>query len=134
MEIPNGKWMYLIDQEIANQVAQKVPMKYELTERMFRATEEEAEAMEMEIRAQVEKETGSDQVARAVSIYLPLLLESEALSKSKTNQKANLPEILSEREAALIAQREIMLSEKETQQTEQMLTRILQRQLSLMNY
>ncbi|MCY1719580.1 hypothetical protein OU798_04465 [Prolixibacteraceae bacterium Z1-6] len=101
---------------------------------MFRATEEEAEAMEMEIRSQVEKETGSDQVARAVSIYLPLLLENEALIKSKANQKANLPEILTPREASLIAQREIMLSEKETQQTERMMQRIKQRQSSLMNY
>lgn len=123
--------MYIIDQEIANQVAQTTEMKYNLTERMFQATEEEAEAMEMEIRSQVEKETGSSQVARAVSIYLPLLLENEALSKSKTNRKANLPEILTAREASLIAQREIMLNEKETQQTEQMLQRILQRQEAL---
>ncbi|MBN2818615.1 MAG: hypothetical protein JXP36_06580 [Bacteroidales bacterium] len=106
-------------------------MKYNLTERMFQATEEEAEAMEMEIRNQVEKETGSSQVARAVSIYLPLLLENEALRKSKTNRKANIPEILTAREASLIAQREIMLNEKETQQTEQMLQRILQRQEAL---
>lgn len=123
--------MYLIDQEIANQVAQTTEMKYNLTERMFQATEEEAEAMEMEIRNQVEKETGSSQVARAVSIYLPLLLENEALRKSKTNRKANIPEILTAREASLIAQREIMLNEKETQQTEQMLQRILQRQEAL---
>jgi hypothetical protein len=129
--------MYIIYQEIANKIAKTVELKYNLTKKMFKATEEQAEEIEIQLRKQITNETNSIKVAMAVSIYLPLLLENEAitqyLNKTKENLRGLLPEILSPREAALIAQMDQMMTEKETIQAQDMFQRILDRQDHLYN-
>ena len=109
--------MYLIDQEIANKIAKTVLMKYPMMTIMFMVTEEQADAMEAKIRADVEKETGDDQVARAVAVYLPLYLENQAITKyiaQTKNQslRSIMPEILTAEEMALMAQQDMMFLTK----------------------
>ncbi len=122
--------MYLIDQQTANRIAQTVQMKYLLTQKMFLAkTEEEVEAIEEDLERQVLAATGSEQVARAILVYLPILMEQEAITmfqnKTGENLRAIAPEILTPREAAEIAQMDIRLTDEEKATTIKILTRIL---------
>jgi len=110
--------MYVLDQDLANDIAAKVPLKYEYMRRMFEANEETANEMEARIREEAGKRTKFDKAARAVMMYAPLLMEHEAISKYQelTGQYIRnvAPEILTAREAALIAQKDIMMTEQET--------------------
>ena len=118
--------MYTIDQEIANKIARTTPMKYREMEELFRMDEEAADQYEMELRKEVESQADG-QVARAVVAYLPLYLESQAIT-SYINRTGNqmlrrmMPEILTAEEAAMMAQKDIMtLTVKQVNQVAQIL-------------
>src|SRR5690606_24477851 len=94
-------------------------LKYPEMVRLFSAkTDEEADRMELESRRKVAARTGMEQVGRAVSIFAPLLLEHEAITwyinrTQDYSLRKVAPEILSAEEAALWAQREMMISGEE---------------------
>lgn len=111
--------MYLIDQDIANEIV-KEPMKYWLMKVLFESSEKEADEIGCMIRDETERQYG-DNVARAISIALPLLLEHKAITKyiNNTNQyglRSVLPEILSPNEGEYLARGDIMYMEKEDMQ------------------
>src|SRR5665647_3639267 len=100
--------MYTIDQDIANQIAQSQTMKYIEMEKLFKMDEEEADNYEMDLRKAVELQSDNT-VARAVVAFLPLFLESWAITnyinQTKTmGLRAMMPEILTAEKAALMAQ------------------------------
>jgi len=104
--------MYIIDQETANEIARTVKMKYPEMKRIFEMTEEDADQWEMKFRAEIE-EKADYEVARAVSTYLPLYLENWAITlyiRKKKNQglRNMMPEILSPKEMALWAKKDLM--------------------------
>lgn len=108
--------MYSFDQDIANEIA-KGPMKYWVTKVWFESSEEDADKIGSMIRDETERHYG-DNVARVISISLPLLLEHKAISKyiNKTKQyelRSVLPEILSPSEGAYLASGDIMYIERE---------------------
>ena len=108
--------MYLIQQDIANEIA-KGPMKYWLMKILFESSEEEAEKIESLIWNETEIQY-SDNVGRAISISLPLLLEHNAITKyiNKTKRyelRMALPEILSPYEGAYLAKGDIMYMSKD---------------------
>src|ERR1035437_3698047 len=109
--------MYLIDQDVANKIALQ-PMKYLEMQNLFQSTEAEADQWEMESRKVVEKQA-DNQVARAVVIYSPLYLENKAITnycQQHPQLRNQLPEILTAEEMALIAQKDILLSEEQVNQ------------------
>jgi len=113
--------MYIIDQDIANEIANSQSLTTRWSTEIFKATEEEADRMELEIRAEVKAESDYE-VARAVAAYLPLYLENEAITKFISKKRAYslrlmMPEILSPREAALMAQQDYMMTSEQTIQT-----------------
>ena len=118
--------MYLIDQDIANDIAKR-PMKYWLMKILFESTEEEAEEIEDLIWKDVQRKY-SRNVARATMTSLPLLLEHEAITKyinrvKRYELRMALPEILSPAEGAYLARGDIMsMSEVEFNQTIEILS------------
>lgn len=114
--------MYIIDQDIANEIAKSQTMKYREMLEMFRAIEDQAVEMESLLRREIFKLTNDDQVARAVVAYLPLLLEHKAITnyidQTKNSQlRMMMPEILTADEAGLMAQREYLLDNVQLQHT-----------------
>ena len=110
--------MYVIDQDIANQISKTQKFRNPKMARLFSATEEEAELIEIEEREKIGELSG-DQVARGWIMYAPLLFEHAAITnfireKGSYYLRAMMPEILTSSEAALIAQKDIMLTEEET--------------------
>jgi len=100
--------MYLIDQEIANEIAKRVPMKYPEIKRAFLMEEEEADQWEMAIRNEVEAQSDRT-VARVIGVYLVLLLENQAITKyirmtKNQSLRTMMPEILTVEEMILMAQ------------------------------
>lgn len=124
--------MYEFDQNLANRIAKTVEMKYQLTKMLFGGTEEEAMEIEEKIRSEVLERTDSRSVAKGVIVFLPLLLEHQAISKFQNKTRLNIrniaPEILTPKEAALWAQRDCMLTELEKNQVQEILTDILANQ------
>ena len=109
--------MYTIDQDIANQIAQTQTMKYIEMEKLFKMDEEEADEYEANLRKEVTKQADKV-VARAVVAFLPLFLESGAIT-NYINQtrtmglRAMMPEILTAEEAALMAQMDIKMNDSQ---------------------
>ena len=108
--------MYIIDQDIANKIAMG-PMKYWLMKILFEASDEEADKIESMIWNENEHRYNYN-TARAICTSLPLLLEHTAISKyikrvKKYELRMALPEILSPREGAYLAQGDIMYMSKE---------------------
>ena len=60
----------MIDQKVANRIAQTVPMQYPVMKSLFLLGEKQAEREELVLRNQVKKETGDDLVARAVRLVM----------------------------------------------------------------
>ena len=113
--------MYQIDQEISRDIAATQKMLHPEMIKLFQATEEEAEQLEMEMRAEVLERTKMPGVARAMVMFSPLLLENKAISSylkvvKDPELRRMMPELLTAEETALMAQRELMdLDEKEVE-------------------
>ena len=125
--------MYTIDQDIANQIAKKQTMKYIEMEKLFKMDEEEADKYEMDLRKAVEIQS-DDTIARAVVAFLPLFLESRAITnyinQTKTmGLRAMMPEILTAEEAALMAQMDITMNDNQVLLTAKIF-RLIQLRLS----
>jgi len=118
--------MYTIDQDIANQIAQSQTMKYIEMEKLFKMDEEEADNYEMDLRKAVELQSDNT-VARAVVAFLPLFLESWAITnyinQTKTmGLRAMMPEILTAEKAALMAQKDnISMADNQITKTAQII-------------
>jgi hypothetical protein len=103
--------MYLIDQEIANQIARTTPMKYPEMKKLFLMKEAAADRWEMNLRNKIEKQEG-EEVARVVAVYLPLYLENQAITRFLRRTKAQslrmmMPEILTVEEMIYLAQQDL---------------------------
>jgi hypothetical protein len=114
--------MYIISQEIANEIARSQTMQNPLMKEWFMMTESNVEKEEAKLHDRIVKETSDSSVARAVVAYLPLFIEYEAISEyiNHTGQhslRRLLPEILSAREAALWAQRDYMMDDQQVEKT-----------------
>lgn len=71
--------MYIIDQDIANEIARTQTMRSPLMKEWFMMTESQVDKVEVMLRNQIEKETNDYDVAKAVGAYLPLFIEHEAI-------------------------------------------------------
>lgn len=111
--------MYLIDQEVAREIAQEGTIEpLEIYNIFLADTEEEAELLEQKIRLKITKKTGNSQIGRAVAIYSPLLWANKAITSyiQRTGDhslRAVAPEVLTAEETALLAQRDLMLDDEE---------------------
>ena len=119
--------MYLIDQQVANQIAQTVPLQAMHT--WFRVREEEIEEMEATFIDQITRETGTSIIGVAVTAILPILVESEAITKyiSETGDnslRTDVPEILTIQEAGLMAEREFTMTAKQAKKVEKKLSEL----------
>jgi hypothetical protein len=73
--------MYLIDQEIAREIAREMRIEPRKIREIFQAkTEEEAEALELQLRESITERTGNSQIGRAIAVYSPLYWASNAIS------------------------------------------------------
>lgn len=114
--------MYIIDQDIANEIARTQTMQSPLMKEWFMMTESQIDKEEVKLRNQIEKETNDHKVAKAVGAYLPLFIEHEAITgyinqTGKHDLRNLMPEILSAREAALYAQRDYRLHDQQVEKT-----------------
>lgn len=113
--------MYLIEQEIANEIARERRIKQPEVRAIFEAeTEEEAEVLEQKIRDNMTRKTGNSQIGRAMAVYSPLLWAHESITSyiQRTGDQSLrrvAPEVLTAEETALLAQRDLMLSGEEVQ-------------------
>lgn len=111
--------MYLIDQEIAREIAREMRIEPRKIREIFQAkTEEEAEALELQLRESITERTGNSQIGRAIAVYSPLYWASNAISSyiqrtSNYNLRAVAPEVLTLEETALLAQIDIRLTDEE---------------------
>ena len=121
--------MYLIDQEIANEIAAMEKLLYPITQELFKADEEEAGEIEERLREKIIAETQSKNVGRAVMMFLPLLLENRAITsylrkKKQPRLRSMMPEVTTAEETVYLAMREIMsMTKEEAKQTMIILTR-----------
>jgi hypothetical protein len=111
--------MYLIDQEIAREIAETQELLYPEMRELFKATEAKAERLEDKMRQELETSGETSQVARSLVAFLPLLLENRAITRYISQLRAYhlrgaLPELLTAEETALRAQMEYRLDKEET--------------------
>jgi len=110
--------MFTIYQDIANDIAKTVPMKYRQMKILFLMTEDQSDQYEVYQINQITADHGV-RVARAVVAFSPLFLENEAITNyiNKTEQQnlRNLmPEILTIEELISFARGDItMLDQKD---------------------
>ncbi|MBK9984485.1 MAG: hypothetical protein IPP15_19310 [Saprospiraceae bacterium] len=111
--------MYLIDQEVAREIAKEGSIKpFEIYKIFFADTEEEAEILEQNIRLKITRETGNSQIGRAMAVYSPLLWANKAISSyiqrsGDQSLRAVAPEVLTAEETARLAQRDLRLEDEE---------------------
>ncbi len=111
--------MYLIEQDIANEIAKEGWIEPREVREIFLAdSEDEAERLEQMIRDRLTIKTGNSQIGRAIAVYSPLLWANKAIT-AYINRSRNYslrriaPEVLTVEETALLAQRDLMLDEEE---------------------
>lgn len=111
--------MYLISQNIANRIAGSQQLSSEVMKRWFQATEEEVKTFEKELEDEVYLQTGSSQISRAVTAYLPIAAENEAITEFIKQTKdyilrVQIPEVFTAKEAGLYAQLEFLMNHEQT--------------------
>ncbi len=111
--------MYLIEQDIANEIAKEGWIEPREVREIFQAdTEEEAERLEQIIRDRLTIKTGNSQIGRAIAVYSPILWANKAIT-SYINRSRNhglrriAPELLTVEETAILAQMDLRLDEEE---------------------
>lgn len=119
--------MYIIDQQIANQIAQTIPLQ--VMQSWFQAREEEVEELESGLINEIINETGACIVGVAVTAILPLVVESEAISRyiNQTQDyslRLYLPEIKTVHEARLLAEKEFTMTKKQGKKVEEKISQL----------
>jgi hypothetical protein len=114
--------MYLLNQDIANRIAITQQISSDLMRKWFLASEQEVREMEKNLENEVYQETGSTQISKAVTAYLPIAAENKAITEfiRVTRDyilRIQIPEIDSAKDAGPFAQLEFRMNHEQTQKT-----------------